>query len=449
LIAFIELLGNPYYSTIVKKRGLQMYTLVSAIGVAYGAGARWGSVNIGAIPMNTLYGQYKRVIATLTNPFITGDVGLDLNDIQLQTQGLTLTFNQYLASLGTASLPTLTTIPVIDPVYARYTDAFRAGYTVEPIAPGLSLSAQVDPLQKTDLYLKNPNIAMSKFYQSCMVTINGFYHYVDSDGNAAYVRDGDKSRQKSQFAQAGILSFNDLGTIEYLDLTSSMVYNQSTAEIGSVPLKYRTYLDIGVDIGNKIPILVLGGYMHILDDRTFRRVGATNFMIDMENIPLLNRYYESVPYLDYSSLNLPSTRMNASQVGVSDLYSDTTIKALIDLSQTFMVFLDAQDVFIDRQWVRTVPFPGKYLTGVKPEYPLVTGYGRMCEYWVRTEDTLYTQYSLSIADGIKYNYIFNTTYDPTVLSSVASNLDPNNPPVNSPAFFRLIGRDIDLSAVSS
>jgi hypothetical protein len=421
-----------------------MYTLVSAIGVTYGASARWASIDISDIPMNTLYATYKRVIATLTNPYVSGEVGLDLNQIQEQTQGLTLTFNEFLASIGNAVLPTIATIPQIDTVYALYTDAFKAGYTVEPIAPNQSLTSPATPADKTNLYLKNPNIAMMKFYQSCMVTINGFYHFIDCDGNAAYVRDGDVSRQKSGYAQCGILCFNDLGTIEYLDLNADMVYNQQT-DAGPVPLMYRTYIDIGIDIGNKIPILVLGGYMHILDDKTFRRVGTTSFMIDMQNYPMLNRYYESVPYLDFSSLNLPSTRLNAEQVGVTDLLSDATIKAYIGMSQSFMVLLDANDLFVDRQWVRTTPFPGKYLTGFTPNYPLVTGYGRMCEYWTVTEDTLYTQYSLTIADGIKWNYVFNTTANQNQETSVGSNLDPTNPGVLSPAFFKLVGRDVDLS----
>jgi hypothetical protein len=425
-----------------------MYTLVSAIGVTYGVSARWGNIDIGDIPMNQLYATYRRVIATLTNPYVNGPVGLDLNVIQEQTQGLTLTFNQFLASIGNAALETMSTSPQIDTVYALYTDAFKAGYTVEPIAPGMSLTSPAPEAEKTNLYLKNPNIAMSKFYQSCMVTVNGFFHFVDSDGNAAYVRDGDVSRQKSEYAQCGILCFNDLGTIEYLDLTEDMVYNQTT-EAGPVPLMYRTYIDIGVDIGNKIPILVLGGYLHILDNKTFRRVGSTSFMIDMENYPMLNRYYESLPYLDFSSLNLPSTRVNADQVGVTDLLSDATIKAYIGMSQSFMVLLDANDIFVDRQWIRTTPFPGKYLSGIKPVYPLVTGYGRMCEYWSVTEDTLYTQYSLTIADGIKWNFVFNTTGNPNQLTSVGSNLNPINPGVLSPGFFKLIGRDIDLSILSS
>jgi hypothetical protein len=425
-----------------------MYTLVSAIGVTYGVSSRWASIDISNIPMNQLYATYKRVIATLTNPYITGEVGLDLNVIQEQTQGLTLTFNQFLASIGNAALETMTVIPQIDTVYALYTDAFKAGYTVEPIAPNMSLTAAATPAEKTNLYLKNPNIAMSKFYASCMVTINGFFHFVDSDGNAAYVRDGDVSRQKSAYAQVGILCFNDLGPIEYLDLNASMVYNQQT-EAGPVPLMYRTYIDIGVDIGNKVPILVLGGYMHILDNLTFRRVGTTQFMIDMENYPMLNRYYESLPYLDFSSLDLPTTRLNANQVGVTDLLSDATIKAYIGMSQSFMVLLDANDLFVARQWIRTTPFPGKYLSGMQPNYPLVTGYGRMCEYWTVTEDTLYTQYSLTIADGIKWNYVFNTTQNQNNETSVGSNLDPTNPGVLSPAFLKLIGRDIDLSVLSS
>lgn len=425
-----------------------MYTLVSAIGVAYGASARWASIDISDIPMNQLYATYKRVIATLTNPYVSGQVGLDLNVIQEQTQGLTLTFNQFLASIGNAALETMTTIPQIDTVYALYTDAFKAGYTVEPIAPNASLTSPATPAQKTNLYLKNPNIAMSKFYQSCMVTVNGFYHFVDCDGNAAYVRDGDVSRQISAYAQCGILCFNDLGTIEYVDLTADMVYNQVT-EAGTVPLQYRTYINTGVSIGSKIPILVLGGYLHVLDNKTFQQVNDTCLMIDMENYPMLNRYYESLPYLDFSSLGLPTTRTNANQVGVTDLLSDETIKAYIGMSQSFLVLLDASDVFVDRQWVRTTPFPGKYLTGFTPNYPLVTGYGRMCEYWTVTEDTLYTQYSLTIADGIKWNYVFNTTQNPNDETSVGSNLDPTCPGVLSSAFFKLIGRDVDLSALSS
>lgn len=422
-----------------------MYSLVSAIGVPVAAGSRWTAISIGSLSMSAIFQQYRRVIATLSNPALTANVGLDFDVIRQTTQGLSTTFAAYLTANGSASLPTITgTIPTIKPVYAKYADAFHAGYTVTPVGPYQAIDSPIPAPDRTWLYLTKAGVDFTLFENSCLVSVNGFYHWSETNGAGIYVKNGDVSRQKSLAAQVGITSFREVGSITTIPITAGMLYKPDS----TVPMRYRTYINLGVSMTGKVPMLVLGGYLHVLDPKTFVQVNDTSIMVDVENLPILNRYYESSPYLDFSSLALPSNNVNSSQIGVSDLLGDAALTAYFTLSQSFVVLLDETNVFVDRSYLRTTTFAGKYISGIPPIYPLVNGFGRTCEYWYKLEDTKYTQYAVNVRDGIEYNYLFNTVMDASVLRTVTDQIDPDNPGTYSPAYFNLIGIDVDVSGLT-
>lgn len=410
------------------------YTLVSAIGKAVGSGGRWTSIDIGNLTFQEIYQNYLRVIATLSNPFDNGETSLDLATIQYTVPDVTVTFDQYLINIGNASLPTSTTLPVLKTTYAKYSDAFLAGYTVTAISPDAAVDSQLPDSDKTWLYLTQSGVDFTLFGQSCMVSVNGFYHYMDSDITGAYVRDGMVSQTLSGENQIGIYNLGYLGSLQYIDLVPSMIYKQ----VPSGSLSNGVYINIGQDITTSTIILVLGGYLHVLDETTFTRVGDTTIKVDWNNFPYFDRYFESVEYLDMTSLGLEHIKENPSQVAVADLLSDAAITAYCTLSQSFIVLLDNQEVFRDKQFVKKLTVPNTLTSFVKPEYPLIVGHGRVAEYWPQFETG---QWGLSIRQGLQARRLYNKA-NPKKARSIGANRIPFRPTLISKAEFLLFGTDV-------
>lgn len=409
-----------------------MYTLVSAIGRNLG-NSRWTDINIGAMAFTDIYATYAHVIATLSNPFLTANVALDLNDLRVAQGSNLSTFNAFLVANGSNTLPTSPTLPVINPKYARYADAFRAGYKITPVNPSAADDAVLPIGDKPDLHLTRANTDYTLLGKSCLATVNGFYHYSDYSANGYYVKDGMKSALISGNNQMGLLSFRELGNIQQIPITASMLYKQDPSQ----NYKDHVYLDLGQDFGDKEVFIVIGGYLHVLDQNMFQRIGDGLYVINMLRYPLLDRYYESYQHIDLTSLGLVNVQANPTQVEVDAITSDAAIVALLTLSQSFIVVCDATDLFTDKVYVKHGKIPCRYISSVSPIYPLVVGVGKTANYWARADDGLF---SLNTIDTFKENRIFNTT-DPANLICVADSRLPLDPVNNSDAYMLQIGKD--------
>lgn len=411
-----------------------MYQLISAIAKPLDGDLRWKEVAIGNIALNVLFSTYSRIIATLSNPFLPENVAVDLDTIRPIIGGSSITFNAFLIENANNALTTLTDLPVINTRYARYADAFHAGYKITPIHPTASIDADLPPSEKTWLHLARPDTDYVLFYKSCLVSINGFFHATDANEEGVLVNSGMKSAMISGENQIGIYSFRELGELTFFPITEEMVFKQNDRQT----YRERAYVDLGVDVSDKSVFLVLGGYLHALDKKTFYRTGPGTFAIDFSNLPLMDRYYESRNYIDLSSLDLDTTDRNDSQVGVDNFLSDATLLAYLTLSQSFFVVLDNNDIFVTKSPVRKTPLPDMFIGYEKPFYPLVVGMGRVTNYWYTHEDG---QYSLTCHDTLRNNRLYDTV-DFEKQISVSNANDPENPTYHSAPFFLKIGRDL-------
>lgn len=411
-----------------------MYVLISAIAKKLKGDARWVNLDIGEIALNSLFANYSKIIATLTNPFLTAAVALDLENIRPAVGGESITFNAFLLQNGNESLTTSNTLPVLRPRIAHYADAFHAGYKITPVPPTAAVDAHLPTPERTWLHLTRPSTDYNLFYKSCLVNINGFFHLTDYDTHGVYVKNGMVSAYKSRQNQCGIISFKDLGELTFFAITPSMVYKQDTLQ----PYRTHCFVNLGIDVSNKTVLLVLGGYLHILDQRTFYLVNDQCFCIDFSNLPLLDRYYESEPYLDLSSLNLETTNRNAHQVGIADLTSDASLVAYLGLAQSFVVVLDNPDVFVNQHFLRHSVLPDMFVSDVTPNMPLVTSVGKIANYWYTSEDG---QYSVSCRDTLRSNRVYSTV-DTQAENSVSNARITTNPTACSNAYWLEIGCDL-------
>lgn len=411
-----------------------MYTLISAIGEPRNGQSRWTDIDIGEMPLSDIYAAYENVFAILSNTFLDHQVSLDLALIREQSGSLSITFDDFLAGLGNQSLPTSDTLPELKTRYAKYADAFHAGYKLAPTHPVFSPDAQLPPSEMPWVHMTRPGTDYALFGRSCLVTVNGYYHPIEADASGVYVRDANKSRVHSGHNQMGILSFREVGVIRQVAITEEMIYKPQ----GDGQMRYRTHLNVGEDISNKTVFLVLGGYLHAYDQQTFYRNGDSGVTIDFNNLPLFERYQESRKYLDYSSMPFERAQNNDSQIAVNDFLTDENLTAYLTLTQSFLVILDTPNIFVTKQDVHRTKGPGKFVAYTPPLFPLIVGHGRTADYWYTVEDG---QYALSCVDSFLHDWVFNKT-DPFKQGNIGDSRVPETPVGHSPGYFLQIGRDI-------
>lgn len=408
-----------------------MYQLISAVAKQLAGAEQWSNIDITTTPLNELFNTYSKLIVTLSNPFLPTNVAIDLNSIRSSLAGHTITFPEFLILNGNKTLVALPNIPSLEPKYAKYADAFHAGYKVEAIGPRTSITSLLPAIDKTWLHMTKAGVDYNLFYKNCLVNVNGFFHLTDYDTNGMYVIDGMRTQHKSRQNQIGIYSFRDVGNLTFLPITKNMLFKREQ----SVAYKDEVHLDAGMDLSNKTVLLILGGYLHVLDNKTVIRVSSSEFKLVTANLPLIDRYYESEPYLDLSSLNLSKSGHNVNQIAVSDLYSDASIESYLTLSQSFFVILDNTSIFINNVHVKKTPFPNMFISFNKPEFPLVVGLGKVTNFWYTLEDG---QYSLTCHDTMRSNRVYDTI-DQRNAISVDDSCITTNPFVQSNAYMLQIG----------
>lgn len=412
-----------------------MYTYVTAYAKEKKAGSRWKEVDIKNLQLQEIFDTYRKIYCVLQNTFFQDPIGFDLESIKDTHYHSTFTLNQFLIWLENTALPHMNKIPSLDTRILKYADAFHAGYKIEAIHQTASLASPLPRSEKTYLRLTKDEVDYKEFYEHCLVSINGYLHLTDYDINGVYVVDGNKSAVYANHNQMGIYSFLEVGKLQHIRITEDMISRQ----LENIPLKNKIYIKLPEKIGTKLPILVLGGYMHIFDSNMFYMVDEETLCINFSNYRWLDRYYESLKYLDFSSLPIDHYARNESQLDLVNFFSDDVIKSYLTMTQSFITLLDAEDVFAEHVAVDNTPMPGMLITTLKPNLPLIGGHGHFLDYWYTYEDR---QYSLTCTDDLIDTRVYDTT-EWKNLPSVSDGRIPTQRTKKGPSHFLRVGVDIE------
>ena len=151
---------------------------------------------------------------------------------------------------------------------------------------------------------------------------------------------------------------------------------------------------------------------------------------------MVNRYYESINYINIDSVLAGTPPVNPNQVVIADLTTPTAIAAWLALSQTFFVAIDNPEVYMQKQAIKRIGTPNQYITYQKPTSPLVLALGRQPPYWDVQDDR---QWLLSVYDNNIGNLLYYTT---TSGVSTSGSCQPGTPGNLQEAFLLEIGCDI-------
>lgn len=354
------------------------YQLVAAKARSKGLDAVWSDVDITNMTIGTLYSTYHNVWLTLSNPAFTDNVYLNFSLVreQVSAQYQAFTVAQWLAAIGNDTLPTSVSLPEFRLRRVRFNDAWRAGYDVKPIDRFRHNDAQIPYGEKNDLLLSKTGIDFQTYYRYALVSVNGFFHRTGGSATGLEVIEGGRTGRLSNDNQIGIHSFLGVGTLDLIPITGSMIYK--TAEDGK--LSDRAYIQLPYNMENKTVLVVIGGYLHVLDD-VYTKIGPRTLRVNVNKIALAERFFDSRKSIDLSSLPLTRDADNPDHVVVDELFSDDVIRAYLSLPQSFLVVVNAQDFFVRRHPVTNSQLPGRFEVPKGTErLPLFGAWGKHYDY---------------------------------------------------------------------
>lgn len=413
-----------------------MYTYEKALVRDHKTSKRWIEADLADIPVIGVFDKYREVMLVLSNNTLDHFVTLNLKDVSnlFSRLEITVTISEWLTSLGNIALPTTAGYATIKNVTVKYKDAFAAGYNANLAFARGNPFSEVSDGEKDDMLLTKSNVPYKTLHDNCLISVNGLVHRTDYDFNGLYIKDGGKSFRVANQHHIGILNFKDIGTLKCISITADMLYNPHT--VGK--FKDAVYIHLPEDIGNRIVMLVIGGYLHLIDSN-FHCISDRVIKIDMANYPLLPRFYESKKLIDLSAMTAThdTSTNNDSHVSLSDLFKDESIAAYLTMSQSFVVLLDSDNLYMEKHKLGYTHLPGRYFTGNKPVWPARTELGRLPEYIAINDTGIWT---LAVQDNFSTRYMHETTNYESNRSVDASRVS-QNPVFYAKGFLLEIGTD--------
>ncbi|QVD49379.1 hypothetical protein LUCX_309 [Xanthomonas phage vB_XciM_LucasX] len=380
------------------------YQLVEARARSKDLSAEWAVVDVTNITIGTLFTTYSNVWLTLSHTALDHNVYLELNSIReaLAASYSSLTLAQWLTQNGNGTLPTQNTAPKLGLKLVKYSDAWRAGYDIKPINRFRSDDSQLAVGDKHDLLMSKTGVDFMVYHRYAMVSVNGFFHRVAGSTTGLQVIEGNRSGRLANDNQIGIHSFREVGRLEYLPITPSMIFKT----VEDQGYKTRAYLQLPAAASDKIALLVLGGYLHVLDE-VYTRTGPTTLCINFNKLAWPERYFDSRRFIDLQSLPLTLDPDNPTHVAVEDLYSDAVLQAYMTLPQSFVVLVNAKDFFARKRPTVNIKLPGRFEVPTTTErLPMFGAWGKVYDYAIFPD---WGTHVLACSENQKQNYLFRTT----------------------------------------
>jgi len=124
--------------------------------------------------------------------------------------------------------------------------------------------------------------------------------------------------------------------IEQLPVTKDMI-----SKMG-VDGKYANEVVFSIDpkYQNKSVILCLAGHLVFPNEHNFKKIADNDWLLSMSDLPIIERYFESKNYIDYSSLGLTVFPDNPNKINVEEFLSDEVLEKYITHEQSFFIVVE-------------------------------------------------------------------------------------------------------------
>ena len=355
--------------------------------------------------LSSIIDNYDIVCINLFEPNSINSEYIMLNEhIDLLGDNLEISIDDFFVNNGNLALPTTKGNKSIVKNFVKYNDLFKAGYKIKTTHRTIHNTQAILEEDKTDIILTKEGIDYNDFYNNCLVSINGYFHRTEVDASlGVFVLNGLKTKRHAKCNVIGIHSFKGVGGIRTKTITEEMIKKVP----GKKYLKEGFIINLKEDITHKTVILFIGGYQYLIDNNCFSYFNDRAVMVDTSKLYLIEKYHESIAYINLDTLPINRTPRSPSQIGVEDFMSDGNLLSYFtNIEHSFIGIIDKESVVEDRIALKHNNMPMSYVSYIKPEYPIFNGLGKVVNYLSQYEDK---QWSIHCVDNYQHNRTYNTT----------------------------------------
>lgn len=377
-----------------------MYEYNSAIVKKKYVSERYVAADIRDLRISDVAPGYSKVFLIVTHHTLPEPVAVDWDDVveELRLYNPEITVKDWLEQRGDITLPLLSDVPVFNTKYIEYRDAWDAGFTLEPVGRGLSLEPHLDRNLLEDILVTKPGVKYDQLYHYHLPTVNGLVHKPDYSPEGYYIVDGNTTMLRANSDCVGMLSTERISKLTFPVITQDNIY---ALEGG---LRDSLLVEFPYDITGKIIVFVLNGYLHVGSPHVVA-YNDTTVKIDIQQFPMLQRYFETKDVLDWEWFQeiMTNDTNNDTHIDLEAFWSDEVIRGWFDMSQTFFATMDVDNFFIEHVAMESPDLPRRCYTYERPLWPLVGEFGRLREYSAMYEQGTWV---LGVEDDKQRNYAF-------------------------------------------
>lgn len=355
--------------------------------------------------LSSIMDNYDIVCINLFEPNSINNEYIMLNEhIDLLGDNLEISIDDFFVNNGNLALPTTKGNKSIVKNFVKYNDLFKAGYKIKTTHRTIHNTQAILEEDKTDIILTKEGIDYNDFYNNCLVSINGYFHRTEIDASlGVFVLNGLKTKRHAKCNVIGIHSFKGFGGIRTKTITEEMIKKVP----GKKYLKEGFIINLKEDVTHKTVILFIGGYQYLIDNNCFSYFNDRAVMVDISKLYLIEKYHESIAYINLDTLPINRTPRSPSQIGIEDFMSDGNLLSYFtNIEHSFIAIIDKERVVEDRIALKHNNMPMSYVSYIKPEYPIFNGLGKVVNYLSQYEDK---QWSIHCVDNYQHNRTYNTT----------------------------------------
>lgn len=413
-----------------------MYVLARSRYRANRCNGRWLEADLSKEIITTLSAKFGEVILYIDYPGPKGtqQKALLFDKISPMMNNVlpTVTVQQWLTAVGNQTLPFEAKLPNEKERYVKYAQAWHAGYKAYPKGRNQHVNSTTSAFSKEDLLVTHPKHKYADVDKYCLFSVNGYFHISDYTDQGINIYDANKSIRRANDNQIGIYSFEQLGTIQKVPITTKMVKPQKPG----APLNDAAYISIpnNINITNKTVLLVLGGYLQV-PGKVYKPVGDRVYRVELGANMFLDRYIQSVKQLDLDHLGLTIDPANPTLMSIKQMQSDDTVMKYMTMSQSFLVIVNTPMMFQDFEPIEWLRLPGRFIDPSGDNYPIVGAYGKMLDYHTIHEvDT----YVYAATENVRHDYDAN--HRRWLQSTIVDGgRYPGSPFQHEDAFYRVLG----------
>ncbi|QXO10884.1 hypothetical protein pEaSNUABM54_00058 [Erwinia phage pEa_SNUABM_54] len=392
-----------------------MYKYIQGTAEAIGMPGVWDPANLGTLTFAQIFQRYTGAVAIVEVVEISTRYSLDLWALPTTLRQLPITLSNWLTSVGNDMIPISEAIPSKSRLYATYRDLWNAGFQVQGYNRNISEKQVLLSDQIIDAKVTKSDVNYATLDKYSLFVVNGLVHFSTAIDTGIIVADAGRSLSKADDNRIGVINFEKIGVVSRIPITDKMIVTNPS----DLPLKETVYLSLGnVDLTSKTVGVVIGGHLHLLDG-AYDQVGTNLLKIHMREYPLVDRYWELKGKTDVSSIKITPFENRVDKLDFTELTSDANIKALLKLSQSFVVTIEAQNIGVEKLQVHQAELAGRFVAYEEPRYPIMNDTGAFSNYswykakhdWViRTSDYQYTNYMRTTTEYKLQRYVTNHRY---------------------------------------